>query len=130
LQKYVLNISVEASELIFTLEGSGVKSTKVSELTIESARTLTTMYYGSEGSEFSEESLLIGQEIEDRYLSSGEVKHHAFLFPVWYKAVGQYIYDNLLPHEISELINKIPNESIIKLELDDRTIQSSLGVNV
>lgn len=116
MQKYNLSVSVESSSLRFKLTGREVNYSHVSQSAYTSARNIANLYYGTE---FSEETLIIAQAIEERYLSSNEIKHHDSAWPIWIRAVGQYVYDNLLPAEISRTLNRLPDGSVIRLELDE-----------
>jgi hypothetical protein len=84
------------------------------EFDFQKASDIARIYYGEE----SEGSKTILNEIESKYLSGRSVRHHGSIFSIMLRAVGEYMFRELLPSEIINKILSIPKDSLLLLDLN------------
>ncbi|MBD3205675.1 CHAT domain-containing protein [Candidatus Bathyarchaeota archaeon] len=79
-------------------------------------RSLASLYYGTE---FSNEALELAEEVEKKFLPQGSIKHYVSAWPNWIKALGQYIFNEIIPSDVSKVIRSLPRDSLIQLEIGE-----------
>mgnify|MGYP006294684089 FL=1 len=112
-------LEIKFEDDLYNIRLNGFNQTYTGELESSDSltRTLATLYYGRE---FHDEALELAMEVEEKFLPKGILKHHITAWPKWIKALGQYIFSELLPEDISRAIQQIPRDTIIQLEIDDQ----------
>jgi len=114
--RYRLEIKSEDKISEIAFRGLNLNYSGASKSSSSFTRSLASLYYGTE---FSEEALELAEEVEKKYLPPGSLKHYLSAWPNWIKALGQYIFDELLPDDVSNVIRGLPGNSLIQLEIDE-----------
>jgi hypothetical protein len=113
---YLLKISAGEDSSEISLKGSQVDCSGAAGITRKNTRNLATLYYGSD---FFEDDVAILKDIEKIYIPQGSIKHHDSTWPIEVRAIGQYIFEKLMPKSVCDAIRNLPSGSLIKLEVSD-----------
>ncbi len=115
MNEYRLRIATFEDHTEFSFSGSGTKKEISSDLNYEKMSQVVRIYYGEE----SEEANSHFQNIKSRIFKKGSFKHHDAIGSIYLKALGEYVFQNILPHEIANAVQSIPKDSVLFLELND-----------
>lgn len=118
MNKCRLKISAQEDSSEISFNGLGRKYSKVTATTREKTRNLASLYYGNE---YTDEALVLFEEIEKKYITPGKKMYHTA--NAWYaqfmKSIGEYIFQEVLPKEITNEIRGLPTGSMIQLDVDE-----------
>jgi hypothetical protein len=115
LDEYRIRIATFKDHSEYSFIGSGKNIELSSDLDYARISNVVRLYYGEE----SEEAESLWRNIESEVFKRSINKHHASLLPSLLKGLGEYVFQNLLPPEISKALRRIPKDSVIFLDLND-----------
>ncbi|MFC1803022.1 CHAT domain-containing protein [Thermoproteota archaeon] len=112
---YTLSITVD-EETTINLNGNNRNHSFTHGFDTENMRDFARLYYGKQ---WSEDTVKLFNKIEEKYLTRGAVRHHSSAYALYIKGLGQYLFENTLPREIRSILNNLPKDSVLILDLDD-----------
>jgi hypothetical protein len=114
--EHTITILSEPDVTRFIYSGKLGKTESDTVLNSKDIDILSDLYYGKPP---TEESVLFN-EIETKFYPRVQGRHYESQSTGWFKAVGLFTYERLFPDTIRDLIRRIPDGSLINLEIDDR----------
>lgn len=111
----IITLKISFGENEISLKGDNITIAEEIDYSSKELRTVAQLYYLKE---FNDELESLVSIIEEKYLNSAKLKHHASFLSTLYKGLGQHLFENYIPEPIGTALSKLSQDTVLLLDLD------------